>query len=83
MKRRVAALLSAAVLAVGCATAPSRYARPDATEAKAGEALEACRAESRKAMTEGTKDAGRQRRELDEIVDQCMKAKGYSRLGPP
>ena len=53
MKRPVAALLSAVLLAAGCASAPPRYAKPDSTAAKAGEELESCRADSNEAMTEG------------------------------
>ena len=83
MRRPVAALLSAALLATGCASAPPRYAKPDSTAAKAGEELQSCRADSNEAMTEGAKDAARQRRDQAEIIDQCMQAKGYSRSGTP
>ena len=81
VNRLVQALLPA-LLVAACATAEPRYLKPDTTDAKSGEELQSCRAESQEAMSDLRKGAGRQDLEQAEIIDQCMKAKGFTRASP-
>lgn len=81
VNRLVVAFLPA-LLVAACATVEPRYQQADATDAKSGKELQSCRAESQEAMSDLRKGAGRQDLEQAEIIDQCMKAKGFTRALP-
>ena len=83
MKQIVMACLPAALLVASCAVVEPRYMKPDVPDAKIADELKSCRADSEEAMSDLKKNAGLQRREQSEIIDQCMRAKGFARASLP
>ncbi len=83
LKRLALICLLPAALAAGCAAADARYMKPGESNAKIDDELKSCRADSQEAMSDGKQNAARQRGEQSQLIDQCMKAKGFSRASSP